>query len=240
MTIVGTGSLGDSLTIRNLRLTKLNLNLLVVLQTPLESAEMELAHTTDDGLTKLFAHFDTPCRILFALTGNDLHHLLVLTLVDSLDAAAIARTRIFDLSEGKVSTLGIQRIAGAGIFQFHGSTDIACVQFIHLGTNGSVHCENLGDTLLGVAVHVLQIVTRTEHALSHLEVVNLTDMRLYRGLEHVNRSRSVVVAFDLLAFGGNHRVGLIYRGSNVAQEFHQTTHAHVLACAHAEYREHVA
>ena len=93
MTIVGTGGLGDSLTIRNLRLTKLNLNLLVVLQTPLESAEMELAHTTDDGLTKLFAHFDTPCRILFALTGNNLHHLLVLTLVDSLDAAAIARRR---------------------------------------------------------------------------------------------------------------------------------------------------
>ncbi len=53
MTIVGTRSLGDGLAIRNLGLDILDLYLLIVLDTPLEGAQVELTLTADDGLLQL-------------------------------------------------------------------------------------------------------------------------------------------------------------------------------------------
>ena len=87
MTIVGTGCLGDGLTIRNLGFFKLNLNLLVVLQTPLQGAKVELSLTMNDGLTELFRLLNNPCRIFLTHLQQGCHEFLHLSLVDRLDGA---------------------------------------------------------------------------------------------------------------------------------------------------------
>ena len=76
MTIFGTSHLGDSFTIRNLRFTKLHLNLLVVLQTPLQSTEVELTLTMNDSLAQLLRLLNNPCWVFLAHLKHSSHKLL--------------------------------------------------------------------------------------------------------------------------------------------------------------------
>ena len=60
-------------------------------------------------------------------------------------------------------------------------------------------------------------------------------MRLYAGLEEINRLRTVGIDSNLLATSVVYLWHLIYVRHYVAQELHQTANAHVLACTNAEY-----
>ena len=63
VTVVCTCHLGNGLTIRYLRFTELHLYLLVVLQTPLQCAQMELTLTMHNGLAQLLGLLNNPCRV---------------------------------------------------------------------------------------------------------------------------------------------------------------------------------
>ena len=76
MTIVSASHLGDCLTIRNLRLFKLDLNLLVILKTPLQCAEVELTLSVNDGLLQFLRLFNNPCRIFLTHTQDSRHQFL--------------------------------------------------------------------------------------------------------------------------------------------------------------------
>ena len=85
MTIIGTGGLGDGLTIRNLGLLKVDHHLIIVLNAPLEGTEMELTLTVKDNLTEFLGLLDNECGILLTHTVNDGHHLLHIGLINGLE-----------------------------------------------------------------------------------------------------------------------------------------------------------
>ncbi len=62
-------------------------------------------------------------------------------------------------------------------------------------------------------------------------------MWLHTCLEEVNALRTIAVGGNLLAIRILYLWHVVYERNHVAKELHETTHAHVLACANAEYRE---
>ena len=85
VTILGTRHLCDGLAIRDACRLKLDSQLLVVLQSPLQCAEVEFALTAYDGLTKLLALLHHPCGVFLMHTEEGCHKLLCLCCVLSLD-----------------------------------------------------------------------------------------------------------------------------------------------------------
>ena len=170
MTIIGTGHLGDRLTIRNLRLNILNLDLLVVLHTPLQSTQVELTLTMNDDLAQLLRLLNHPCGILLAHLLQGSHHLLGLSLVDSLDGTRELRVRILDEVELIIGILTIQGIAGLHVLQFHSTTDITGLQLVNLNTVGTSTGIESTDTLLRATVGIGQVITTLHNTTHHLEV----------------------------------------------------------------------
>ena len=237
MTIVGTCSLGDRLTIRDLRLEELDRHLIVVLQTPFEGTEVELTLTGNDHLTELFTLLYDPCRILLVITRQERSELLGIGLRYRLDSAAVTRLRIADRRILEITTLNIEGIARTGIFEFHGCTDVACCQLIYRHTDRTGYLIELRDTLFRTTLHVLQVVTVMDRTLHYAEVVDLTDMRLNRSLEDIYAGRRLSVRADLLAVHG--RIAEISRTrSHTVEEVHQAANTHILESGAAEHRIH--
>ena len=77
--------LADGLTVRNLRGTHVRLNLEFALHAVNKDVEVELAHTTDDGLAGLFVELDGECRVFFSEALNSEAELLLVSLGLRLD-----------------------------------------------------------------------------------------------------------------------------------------------------------
>ena len=73
MTILGTCHLSDGLTIRNASRLKLNVQLLVVLKTPLQCTEVELTLSAYNSLTQFLALLNEPCRVFLMHTQKRSH-----------------------------------------------------------------------------------------------------------------------------------------------------------------------
>ena len=229
MTIIGTCSLGDCLAIRDLRLLEGNHHLVVVLQTPLECTQVELTLTADDSLLQFFALLNEPCRIFLMHTCEQCAQFLGFLLVVRTDSAAVLRIGIADGFVLQFAILGVEGVTGASIFQLNRGSDVACANLIYRHADAAVHSVELRDTLLGAAVHVHKVVGSVYGALHNLEVVDITDMRLNRGLEDEHRNGSFVVGSDLHTLGAQ-RLGCIgYCGSHLTEELHESAYAHV-AC----------
>ena len=84
MTVVGTCHLCDGLTIGNLWLQVLDIDLLIVLHTPFQGTQVELSLSVNDDLTELLRLLYHPCGILLTHLRQGSHHLLRITLVDGL------------------------------------------------------------------------------------------------------------------------------------------------------------
>ena len=65
-------------------------------------------------------------------------------------------------------------------------------------------------------------------------------MRLHTGFEEIERFRAVAVGSHFLAACVVQLRHLADEGNNVAEEFHQSAHSHILACANAEHGEYTA
>ncbi len=197
--IVGTGSLGDCLAIRYLGLLEDDGELVVVLDTPLEGAQVELALTREDGLLELLALLDNPCGILLVHAGEDGHEFLGVALGDGTDGTLIFGRGELDEVKLIFTTFLVESVACAHILKLHGCTDVTG----HNAVNGSLglatHAINLGEALLGVACHVFEIVTGLESAAHDLEIAHLADVGLDGGLEHKNAERAIGVGLDFIS-----------------------------------------
>ena len=226
MTVVGTSSFGDRLAIRNLRLVELNRHLIVVLQTPFEGTEVELTLTGNNHLAEFFRLLYHPRRILLVHTGQERCEFLCIGLCHRLDSTAVTRLRVNDRSVLVVALLCIESVSRTGIFQLHSCTNVTGCEFIYSSTDRTGNAVQLRDTLFRATLHIYQVVTVMYGTLHYAEIVHLTDMRLYRGLEDIKAGRSRSVRTDLLAIYG--RIAeLRRRRCHTVQEVHQTTNTHI-------------
>ena len=152
MTVVGTSLLGDGLTIWNLRLTILNLYLLVVLKSPLQRAQVELTLTMDDGLSQFLRLLNNPCRVFLPHLGEGSHKLLHLLLVDSLDRARVLRVGILDEVILIVAVFLVEGVSCLNVLKLNGTTDVAGAKLVNGDTVGSRTSIYLCHALLGATV----------------------------------------------------------------------------------------
>ena len=240
VTVISTSGLRDGLTVRNLLLVEHNLDLLVVLQTPFQSAQVELSLTLNQCLTELLALLQNPCWVFLAHLLDGAHHLFTLRLVLWLNRADIAWFWIFHQVKAVFAVLANERVARANVFQLHGATDVTGHQLLNLGAVRTGADIKLGDTLLAATVDVQKVVAFVNLTAHHLEVLNATDVWLVGCLEEIKGSWTVGVWLHLFTIAGDGGWHLVNEWNHIAQELHQTVHAHVLGGADAEHREHAA
>ena len=185
VTIVGTGHLRDGFTIWDLRFLIINLDLLIVLHTPLQGAQVELTLTMNDDLAQLLRLLNDPCGIFLAHLLEGCHHLFSLSLVDGLDGTRELGVRIFDEIELIIYILGVQRVAGLHVLQLHRTADITSTQLVNLNTVSTSTGIQRADTLLRATISVGQVVTTLHDTTHHLEILYLTDVRLDTRLEEI-------------------------------------------------------
>ena len=121
VTIVGTGSLGNGLAVGDAGLLILDLDLVVVLDVPLEGAQVEFALTRNDGLTQLLALLDQQRGILLVHAVEHGTQFLGLALVQGADGALELGSGIGNKVKHVLAALLVQGVAAAHVFQFHGS-----------------------------------------------------------------------------------------------------------------------
>ena len=108
---------------------------------------------------------------------------------------------------------------------------------IHGNAVGSSAGEYLSYALFGAAIGVGQVIAWAYATTHHLEVAHFSDMGLHACLEEENAFRAIAVGGYLFAAGVVHHWHLAHERHHVAQEFHESAHAHVLFCADAEHGE---
>ncbi len=118
-------------------------------------------------------------------TGKNSHQFLGITFSDRTDSPAILRFGITDEIETIIAILGIKSVAGAHILKLDRSSDVAGTELIHLRLNASAHTIELRDTFFRASCHVVKIDTWSKRTRHHLEIADLTDMRLHSRLEEI-------------------------------------------------------
>ena len=238
VTVICACRLGNGLAIRNLGFVKDNLNLVIVFHTPFQGTQVEFTLSVNDNLLQLLALFNLPCGILLTHLLQGIHHLLGLLLVYGTNGTAILGIGILDEVETVLAILSIQRISGLHILQLNGTSDVTCHKFFHLDTVCTGTAEQLSHTFLATTVCVSQISTFMNGTTHHLEVLYFSDVGFHGGLEEEQAGRSVGIGCNFFATGIEYLGHFINEGNHITQEFHQTTHTHILTCTYAEYGEH--
>ena len=237
MAILSLSTLSDSLTIWNLWLDEIDHNLLVVLQTPLQSAEVELTLTMNDDLTKLLTLLYNPCRIFLTHSGKCSHKFLCLSLILCLDSTRELWVRILDEVKSVLTILTVESIASLDILQLNSTADITSLKLINRHTVSTSTYIYLTDTLLRATIRITEVITRLDASAHNLEVLYLTNMWLYACLEEINRLWSIYIDRHFLTTCIVNLRHLVNERNNVAKELHQTTDTHTLNCTNAEYWE---
>ena len=238
--IVGTCGLGEGFAVGDALGIELYGNLVEVLQAPLERAEVELALSLHENLAQFLALLHLPSGVFLAHTAEGSHHLFGVGFIDGTDGAGNLGVGVFDEVEAVVAVLGVEGVARAHILELHGTTDVAGGELFHFLTVGTGADEELGHAFLRAAVSVVEVVAFAYRTAHHLEVLHFADVRFHAGLEEVDGSGGFGVEGHLFAAGivdGRH---FVYEGNHVAEELHETAHAHVLGSTHAEYGEDAA
>ena len=185
VTIVGTSHLSDSLTIRNLWLDILDLDLLVVLHTPLQGTQVELTLTMNDNLAQLLRLLNNPCRILLTHLLQSGHHLLGLALVNGLDGTRELRVRILDEVELILYILTIKGVTSLNVLKLNGTTNITCYELINLNTVGTSASVDSTQTLLRTTIGIGEVVTTLYNTAHYLEVRYFANVWLNTCLEEI-------------------------------------------------------
>ena len=230
VTIIATRSASDSFTIRDARFKILDLEFIVVFDTPFESTKVEFALTRNDSLTKFFTLFDNPSWIFFVHTSEDFVEFFFFTISYRFDSATIFWFWILDTREVVFTTFSIESITSASIFKFNSSTDITSYELVNFDTVLTSNAEELRDTFFTTITRdISKVVAFFESTAHNFEVNNLADMWFNRSFEYEDRSFSVFVRsnfFEVFSYRFWH---IVNERNDIAEEFHQTTNAHIFA-----------
>ena len=196
------GFLADGLTVSNLGCAHVCLNLELTQQTVNDDLQMQLAHTSNDGLAGLFIGVGLEGRILFGQLCQRDAHLLVTSLGLRLDSNADNGLGELHGLQNDGMILITQSITSGGVLQTDNSSDITCVAAVDILAVVGVHLQDAAHTLLVVLHGVVDSSTCLNLTGVHTEVCQLTNERVGSDLESQSSKRSIVRRrTGLLLFG---------------------------------------
>ena len=185
--------LADGLSVRDLRLTDVRLDLELSQKSVDDDVEVQLAHTGDDGLTGLLVGVGLEGGVFFRQLHERDGHLLLTRLGLGLDRDVDDRFgELHALEHDRLVGIA-KRVARGRIFETDQRDDVAGVSLFDLGTAVGVHSDDTSDPLALVLGAVEHIRTRLDDAGVDAEERQLTDERIRHDLERKTAERRVVV-----------------------------------------------
>ena len=231
---------GERLAVGNALFGELHFDFVDVFENPLQRAEMELTLSVHENLAQLLALFHHPRGVFLTQTREGGHHLFGVGFVDGTDGAGEFGVGVFDEVKAVVALFVVERVARAHVFQLHGAADVTGRKLFDLIAVGARAHKELCHAFFRPAVGVGEIVAFAHHTTHHLEILDFADVRFDARLEEVDAGGRFLVGADFLTASVVHLRHFVDEGNDVAQEFHEASHAHVLACADAEDGEDAA
>ena len=139
--------LADGLLVGHLRCAYVGLHLELAEQTVHDDLQVQLAHTGDDGLTRLLVRVGTEGGVLLGQLGQGNAHLLLAGLGLGLDGHADHRLgELHGLQDNGILLIA-QRVAGGGVLQTHHGGDVAGVDGLDVLAVIGVHLQDAAHTL---------------------------------------------------------------------------------------------
>ena len=204
--------LASGLTVGDLRLAHVAVNVELALQAVDDDLEVQLAHAGDDGLTGLLIRVNLEGRVFLGELGETNAHLVLLGLGLGLDGDVDDRVSELDGLEDDGVSLVAQGVTGGGGLEAHGSDDVAGGARVAVRTIVGVHLEDAAQTLAVALGGVVDVGASLSGAGVNAEVGQLTDERVGLDLEGEGAERSLVVGLAGLGLLGL-RVGALDGGN---------------------------
>ena len=186
------GLFADGLTVSNLGSTHVCLDLKLTQQTVNNNLQMQLAHTSNDGLAGFFIGVGLEGRILFGQLCQRDAHLLVASLGLGLNCNANNGLGELHGLQNDGMILIAQSITSGGVLQTNNSSDITCVAAVDILAVIGVHLQDAAHTLLVVLHGIVDGSTSLNLTGVDTEVCQLTNKRVGSDLESQSCEGSVV------------------------------------------------
>jgi hypothetical protein len=150
-------SVASCLTVSNLRLAHVAVDVELTAQTVDDDLEVQLAHAGDDGLAGLVVGVDLEGRVLLSELGEAHRHLLLLGLGLRLDSNVDDGLCELDGLEHDGVILVAESVAGRRVLEADACNDVACRACLTVDTVVCIHLEDSAETLARVLVHVVDV-----------------------------------------------------------------------------------
>ena len=199
---VNINSLGDCFLVCNLRCTNVCFNLELTKQTVYDDLQVELTHTSDDGLTSFLIGMSTEGRVFFSKLCQSLAHLALTSLGLRLDCKLDNRLRELHGLKDYRMLLITDCITGSRKLEAYCCSDITGVNLIQLLTLICVHLHDTAYTLLLALGSIQNIGTGIQCTGIYSEVSKLTYKRVSHDLECKSCERLIIrrVSLNFVAF----------------------------------------
>ena len=190
--------LADGFAVGHLRLADVGFHAEFALHAVDDDFQVQLAHTTNDGLAGFFVGVDAEGRIFSSQARQGDAHLFLVSLglrLHSLTNHRLREHHAFERDDGA----GIaQGFTGGHVLQTDAGSDVAGADFVHFLAVVRVHLHDTADTFLLAAHRVVHGVALAQHAGVDAHKGQLTDKRVGHQLE---RQRGELLAVVGLARG---------------------------------------
>ena len=233
VTVLGRCDLGDGLTVRHLRSVKFDIELELVVDSPLDVVDVLLAHTGKDGLAEFLGVFHADGGILCGDLVEGVADLGLVVLVEGLDGAAVLGVGEDHVGDGVLTCDG-QGDVGLAVLELHDAADVAGAQAGDLLLLGARDGVDSGETLAVAGFRVDEVGTFVQGTAHHLEVRHVAEVLLDAGLEDENAHGAVGQARHVAAFDSLGNLAL-RAGGHVDDELHEATGADIVLRGYAKY-----
>ena len=187
----GLNLLADGLTVCNLRVTDVCLDLELALHAVNHNVEVELAHAADNGLAGLFIQFNGEGWVLSSELLDSGTQLLLVSLGLWLNGNLNNRIREVHGLEDDLVILVTQGVTGGGLLQADNRVDVTCVSLLNRVLLVGVHLEQLADALLLTLGGVHNLGARQNLTRVNADEVELPEEWVCSNLEGQCRERGL-------------------------------------------------
>src|SRR5690606_2954826 len=189
----------DSFTVSHLGLADVGLDVELTLHTINDDVQVQLTHTTDDGLTGLFVGAHAERGVFLSQLAQSDTHLLLVSLGFRLDRYVDNRLGEIHARQNDGLLDGTQGVTGGHILHADQRSDVTGAQLLELFTAVSLHLNHTADALFLALDRVEHRVTGAQHTGVHAYEGQGTDEGVGGNLERQSSERLVITGNTLIS-----------------------------------------
>ncbi|CCJ99810.1 hypothetical protein BN130_2534 [Cronobacter malonaticus 507] len=183
--------------VSNLRFTYVSFNVELTLHTVNDDVEVQLTHTSDDGLVRFFVSPYAERRVFFSQTAQSQTHFFLVSFGFRFNRDRDYRLRELHALQNDRVIRVTQSVTSGHVFQTDCRSDVARANFFDLFTFVSVHLYDTTETLTCGFHGVQDGITRVNHTRVHAEERQVTNERVGSDFERQCRERLFIASVTL-------------------------------------------